>query len=571
MGDRLVLTEIASTWIDSLILRGNSSYKIFYESFLARLVGLVVFPIFAALDFLGHGCRALGERAWAVLSTDEKSKLEHVQEAWERASLALKCLGGVVGSPIALISPDLITHHFLPELPPKGVENFGKLYSSTCQERQPETIEQVQSIVQEAIRKKRKVGIAGALMSQGKHALPPGQSDFVINTKKLNKVTIDSKKQIARVQAGATWRDVQVEANKHGLALQVMQASNVFSVGGSLSANCHGWDHRAGTLSNTIKSMTIVDAQGQRRVLRPEDRLFKLIAGGYGLFGVIVEVEIELIENTHLREWGEKVPIKDYVAYFRKNVLPSRDIAMHLYRLSLNPKDPLGKGVAVNYSKEKHRSEKVVSKLVDEQEKGTAIDRFFLHVARRRWRLRRTYWALESKRIEHDVDNTRNEVMRASIRGMFNHSKADAEWLQEYFVKGEDLEPFLRKLGKLLKDNDVPLLNATVRYVKQDHDAELGYAKDGDRFAIVLCFTQSLAPEKIEQTRKWVRETIDWPSDHGGTFYLPYAHLASKEQFRKCYPQWKYIVEKKKQYDPRHTFTTGFYNDYFTDEASPCA
>ena len=67
------------------------------------------------------------------------------------------------------------------------------------------------------------------------------------------------EKKVIRVGAGATWAQIQNEANHLGLAVKVMQASNVFSVGGSLSVNCHGWDHQAGSLVNTVNSIKIIN------------------------------------------------------------------------------------------------------------------------------------------------------------------------------------------------------------------------------------------------------------------------------------------------------------------------
>ena len=40
--------------------------------------------------------------------------------------------------------------------------------------------------------------------------------------------------------------------------------------------------------------------------------------------------------------------------------------------------------------------------------------------------------------------------------------------------------------------NDVNLFNASVRYVNETPDPLIGYAKTGDRYAVVLFFNQSL-------------------------------------------------------------------------------
>lgn len=49
-----------------------------------------------------------------------------------------------------------------------------------------------------------------------------------------------------RVQSGATWAQIQDYINPYGLSIRVMQSSNIFTIGGSLSSNVHGRDLRHG-------------------------------------------------------------------------------------------------------------------------------------------------------------------------------------------------------------------------------------------------------------------------------------------------------------------------------------
>jgi len=386
----------------------------------------------------------------------------------------------------------------------------------------------------------------------------------------LNKVTIDSGAFIAKVQAGATWRDVQEAANKYGLAVSVMQASNVFSVGGSISVNCHGWDHQTGTIANSLHSITIIDAQGKLQKLYPKDELFGLVVGGHGLFGVIVEAEIALSRNESLISWGKKLKPDEYVSYFEEKILPNPNHRMHLYRLSLDPKNLLKEGATQTYSKSTENMPITgigVSNLPpDEAEKGSRVDRILVHLARKLPFLRSFYWAQESQKIVKDERMSRNEIMRPPIKAAFNNSRADAEWLQEYFVKGKDLPHFLDKLSKVLTDNEVTLLNASVRYVKKDTISKLPYAPCKDHYAVVLFFNQSLAPKQVAKTKAWVQEIIDYLIGCGGTYYLPYQHFATREQFAKCYPTQEHVQELKAKHDPAHLFDNGLYVDYLQKE-----
>lgn len=376
----------------------------------------------------------------------------------------------------------------------------------------------------------------------------------------FTRLTVDNDERIARVEAGATWADLQRVANDYELAVIVMQASNIFTIGGSLSVNCHGWAHNIGPLANTIRSLTIVDAQGQLRVLDPKDELFSFVVGGFGGFGIIVEVEIALIENRYLRQTGSEVSPEDYVEHFYENIWLKDEIPMHLYRLSLNPKALFESGIAIDYLYGDGNDRPSI--LRDEPVRGKRLERIELHILRRFKTLLNLAWKIERRDALKGSEGYRNELMRPPINPASNHSKVDAEWLQEFFIKGEDLARFLSFLAKILMDNEVAVLNASVRFVPQDDLAKLAYSAKGNRFAIVLYFNQSLIPEAVEQTKKWIRQVIDYLIARGGSYYLPYQHFATSHQFRSCYPNWKQVADAKKRFDSNQIFSNGFLEDY---------
>lgn len=475
----------------------------------------------------------------------------------------MKCLRGMATFAVGAVWPDIVSNHFLPERRADGkIHPTGRLYSAAAEIKTPATKEEVQQIVKEALKQGKKVSIAGAGFSQGKQTLPTSETDVHINMKGLNTVEIDKEKKSARVGGGAIWQTIQDEADKQGLALPVMQASNVFSVGGSLSANCHGWDHTRGPLANTINSITIVNAEGELQILTPQDDLFRYVVGGYGMFGVIVEAEIQLTDNEVLFDCSEEVPIKDYYQYFKEKVQVNPSIKMHLYRLGLKYGKLLQEGWAQNYTTAAPAGP--TEELTNEAVRGSLADRILIQVARNSPTARNLWWKRERKNLQKITKATRNQIMRPKINGAFvNNSVARTEWLQEYFVSGEKLAGFIEFLGKVLDKNKVPLFNASVRFVTKDERAELGYATQGDRFAVVLFFSQSLNKKEIARTKRWVQQVINELIKIDGTYYLPYMHFATPEQFRQCYPQWEKVKAKKEEYDPKGLFDNGLFQDYF--------
>ncbi len=318
-------------------------------------------------------------------------------------------------------------------------------------------------------------------------------------------------------------------------------------------------------LSEVVESIDIINAQGELSHLTPADELFHMVTGGLGLFGIVTKVKLKVTSNVLLKETGVDVPLDDYPLYFREQIQTNPDIRMHLYRLSIDPKKLLATGVAVNYMLGEDKQPKVTKQLKQEPQYGTRLNRFMVNLARRFNWVRTSYWQGESKRLlaNESVPQTINEIMQPPINAlMTNPAHSEAEWLQEYFLPEETLANFVKKLGALLTANEVCLLNASIRFTKQNEKAPLSYAQKGDRFAVVLCFNQSLKKEEVIKARKWLREAQHMAVEMGGSFYLPYQHVASPEDFEASYPGIDAVRRFKELVDPNHLFWSGFAEKY---------
>src|SRR5690606_21971218 len=104
-----------------------------------------------------------------------------------------------------------------------------------------------------------KVSPAGMKHSMGGQAFAPG--NLVLDMRRLNHVALDAEARTIRVGAGATWHQIQ-EAIHPGFAVKSMQSTDIFTVGGSISVNAHGMDHRAGALMGSIRSLRVMLADG---------------------------------------------------------------------------------------------------------------------------------------------------------------------------------------------------------------------------------------------------------------------------------------------------------------------
>lgn len=439
---------------------------------------------------------------------------------------------------------------------------YGNLYSSQAHMVYPQTASEVQCIIQEAERTGKTISTLGKSMSQGKQAISNRDWNIILCTSKLNQIKIDPELKIAKVGAGATWKELQEEANQLGLAVKVMQTSNIFSIGGSIATNCHGCDFKTGCLHNTLLSLILVDAKARILEITSDHPLFEFIVGGYGGFGIIVEATIALTDNVEMIEEGVEVIPENYVSYFEDHIRNNDDIDMHLYRLSLQPKQLFHNGIAINYKKLSYVP--IVSKYLDDIDANSRKDRIKIHTNRKQSCLRHLAWNLEKQHALTGKISTRNEFMSTPITSLFNHPKMDSEWLQEYFVKGEKLAEFLVFLSNILQKNQVAVFNAYIRFIPQDTKTKLSYVEKGDRFGIVLFFNQKLSTKEIGKTKIWVQKVIDYLINQEGSYYLPYQHFATIEQFKSCYPHWETVASFKKNMDPKNILDNGFFADYLS-------
>ncbi|WP_428413352.1 class I SAM-dependent methyltransferase, partial [Legionella sp.] len=96
----------------------------------------------------------------------------------------------------------------------------------------------------------------------------------------------------------------------------------------------------------------------------------------------------------------------------------------------------------------------------------------------------------------------------------------------------------------------------------QNNQSPMSYAYDGDRFAVVLCFNQSLDEKEIIKARKWIRQAQHLTVENGGSYYLPYQHISNPEDFHEAYPHVNDALEAKDDVDPKHLFVSGFYQRF---------
>lgn len=573
-------TAACARGIENIVKEGEETKNIFLKAgccITSRVASVTVFPIFVGLELVFKRI----PKALTAISFKQAKFQDGPTKFNRRLDKIAKFVLGFFATPLGLISPDAVSTLFLKLRPteqaikPFGVEKeFGKKVDGV---HYPKNQEELLDLVNQGISEQKQISVIGAGMSQGSQTVPEKGNHLVIHTKHLNEIEINTEENTVKVGAGCTWEQIQIALNKVGKSVIVKQASDPFSVGGSIGINCHGWAHEEGSISSVVNSIEMIDAEGNLRTLTPKDELFGCMFGTLGYFGVIVSVNLKITDNEHLIEKTEDVPIEEFHQRYITDI-KGQDIPLFGGRLPLDihDGDPMGYVAMVRYEKDEkanaaQKTPLITKNFTIERKRGTRFQRVGLQLISHlsKWfatKLIAKFWESELKNMHEGNGMTRNEALHPPINGlmMHHHSNLHAQWLQEYFVKPENLPDFLHYLGEELKQNDVRLINGTIRPTPKDTISILPYA-DQDRYAVVICFYQKKTKSAIEKTRQWIQRVNQYVMDRGDVYYQAYMPYATKEEFEKCYGTER--VEKmralKKKYDPQNIFGNAHTAKYF--------
>lgn len=409
----------------------------------------------------------------------------------------------------------------------------------------------------EARAKKLPVSVAGARHAMGAHSL--AKDGLVLDMTGVAHVAVDEATSTMTVGAGARWHDLIEVLDPRGLAIAVMQSNDGFSVGGSLSVNCHGWQPNRPPIASTVQALRVVRPDGTAVDLRPGDELFGLVLGGYGLFGVIVEAKLRVVKNEAYLATRHELAARDYAATFAR-VATGDDVGLAFGRLSVDPEAFLEDALLTVYRTDTSvktlppASAREGSKLARTLFRGEVESAYGKHL---RWSLEKHFGS------EGGASATRNQLLHEPVAQFQNRRPELTDVLHEYFVPAASFADFVADLKRIVPSHAVDLLNVTVRNVTKDAITFLPYATE-DVFSLVLLFSQRRTDEAESAMRAATVELVDAALARGGRHYLPYRPHPTRAQVVRGYANWDAMVAAKRRIDPDLILRNGFWDAYAT-------
>jgi len=427
---------------------------------------------------------------------------------------------------------------------------------------QPQTTEEIIAAIKST---NGPISIGGGRFSMGGQI--GYENSLHIDMRKFNKVLhLDTINKQVSVQSGIVWRDLQRVIDQHDLSIKIMQTYANFTVGGSVSVNCHGRYIGHGPIVSSVLGLKLITASGDVITANREQNsdIFAAAVGGYGGIGVIAEVTLQLADNVKVERQTQLIPADGYNEFFDNTIRNDKDVIFQngdLYPPDFNvinsvaykkTDKELTDNVRVTPAGENYWFEAQTMKLVSSGNVGKWIrknwgDPYFYSKDKVVWR---------NREASYDVA----ELEPAS-------REEETYVLQEYFIPVNNIKSFIPKMKAIYDRYDVNIINVSLRHAYADEETYLSWAAK-EVFAFVIYYKQGTDSEAREQVRQWTVDMTDAILSENGRWYLPYQPHATVEQFRKGYVHSDKYFEVKSKLDSTHRFTNKLldkYNPYIKD------
>jgi FAD/FMN-containing dehydrogenase len=328
--------------------------------------------------------------------------------------------------------------------------------------------------------------------------------------------------------------------------------------------NAHGWPVTFSGCGSTVKAVTMVLADGTAVTCSRTEHadLFRHAMGGYGLFGVITELELDMRPNVLLAPRFEETSGTEIGARLAQSLASDATIQMAYGRMDVSLDRFLDRALLITY-----RPAADQSRIPPASGSGfvSRASRYIFRAQVESDRAKHFRWWVEAglgPRLAGHA--TRNSLMNEPVATLDDRDPFRTDILHEYFVAPARFADFVKACRAVIPASYQQLLNITLRYVDTDRDSVLAYATE-PRIAAVMLFSQEKTVRGEADMARMTRALIDRVLDIGGTYYLPYRPHASTSQLTRGYPRAAAFAARKREADPDLLFRNNLWDGYFAN------
>jgi FAD/FMN-containing dehydrogenase len=434
----------------------------------------------------------------------------------------------------------------------------------------PDSLKSLQSAIQSARHDGKAVCVAG-----GRHAM--GAQQFatdatLLDTTSLTRILRLEEKNLVEVEAGIQWPELlrglhklQEEAAEQYSIAQKPTGTDRLTIGGALAANIHGRGLRMKPMIVDVEAFTLVDCEGElRRCNRAENPdLFRLVIGGYGLFGIVYSIHLRLVPRQKVRREVRIIRLNELMAAFERRIADGYLYGDFQFDIDENSAEFMQRGVFSCYApvdtsvpltaEPKEISDDAWRELLylAHSDKSEGFRRYSQHYLATDGQV---YWS-DSQQLSTYL-NEYHGPLDARLGG-----GPATEIITEIYVPRPKLETFMQDARDDFRKHRVNLIYGTIRLIEKDDESFLAWAKQSYACIIFNLHTLHTA-EGLEHSARAFRKLIELAIDHGGSYYLTYHKYATRQQVLTCYPQFPEFLRLKLKHDPQERFQSDWYRHY---------
>jgi len=437
---------------------------------------------------------------------------------------------------------------------------------------QPDSLDGIRNAIKAAQKEEHAVAICGA-----RHAMGGQQflgDGLLIDMRRMAKViSLDAEKGHLEVEAGIQWPQIlqylvstQKGREHQWTFAQKQTGADKLTIGGCLAANVHGRGLKMPPFIGDVESFRLLTAKGDliecSRSDNPE--LFRLVIGGYGLFGLVTTVTLRLVERRKVERVVEVRSVDGLPKAFAERIRDGYLYGDFQYAIDETSGDFLSRGVFSCYrpvddarpmpSLQHELSEGEWTELLflAHTNKSVAFKRYAAYYMSTNGQL---YWSDESQMSYYPEDYHR------AIDKMTDAQNKATEAICEIYVEREQLERFMSEVREYARMNAWNFVYGTVRLIEQDRESFLAWARKPYACVIFNLHIEHTTGGVIRGADA-LRRLIDLGLRHGGSYYPTYNRFALRRQVDACYPQMQEFLKLKRKYDPEELFQSEWYRHY---------
>lgn len=403
----------------------------------------------------------------------------------------------------------------------------------------------------------RPVNVGAARHSMGGQAIPPNGRAITVDEARID---VDTAAGTYLVNGGARWADVIATLDPLGFGPAVMQSNHDFGVAATFSVNAHGWPVPYGPMGATVRSLRMVLPDGELVTASRQENpdLFAFAMGGYGLIGLIVDLEVDMVPNQRLKPRFSVLAAEDFPVAFMAAVNDPA-VPMAFGRLNVDRAALFEEALLVSYTPTADQSD--LPAATGSGMVSHLASRVYRAQVGREWMKRWRWWVESGLGPSIAAESTRNSLMNEPVVTLNDRTTGRVDILHEYFVPVGAFGGFLEACRAVIPDAYVEFLNVTLRYVDADPVSLLAHSPT-PRIAAVMSFTQEKTARGEADHVRLTQALIDRVLAIGGSYYLPYRPHARIDHLVRAYPRAAEFAAAKRAIDPRLILRNGLWDNY---------